>query len=78
MPPEHTALARRFKQTLSTYQQNRDLIAIGAYQKGSDPRVDGAIALWPSMQKFLQQDVNERVEYAQSLAELNAVIGSVP
>ncbi len=57
VPPEHVELARRFRQTLSTYQQNRDLIAIGAYQKGSDPRIDAAIALWPAMQKFLQQDL---------------------
>ena len=44
MPPEHLDLARRFRHTLSTYQQNRDLINIGAYQRGSDPRVDAAIA----------------------------------
>jgi flagellum-specific ATP synthase len=75
VPHQHTALARKFKQALSTFQQNRDLIAIGAYHKGSDPRIDGAIALWPNMQKFLQQDVSERVEYGQSLAELSAMIG---
>ncbi|HEY7641674.1 MAG TPA: flagellar protein export ATPase FliI [Steroidobacteraceae bacterium] len=69
------ALARRFKQVLSTYQQNRDLIAIGAYHKGSDPRIDAAIALWPNMQNFLQQDLTERVDYQRSLVELGAVIG---
>jgi flagellum-specific ATP synthase len=68
-------LARRFKQALSTYQQNRDLIAIGAYHKGSDPRIDAAIALWPNMQNFLQQDLTERVDYNRSLVELGAVIG---
>ena len=63
--PETDAVSdetRRFKQALSTYQQNRDLIAIGAYHKGSDPRIDAAIALWPNMQNFLQQDLAERVE----------------
>jgi flagellum-specific ATP synthase len=69
------ALARRFKQALSTYQQNRDLIAIGAYHKGSDPRIDAAIALWPNMQNFLQQDLTERVDYQRSLVELGAVVG---
>jgi flagellum-specific ATP synthase len=69
------ALARRFKQALSTYQQNRDLIAIGAYHKGSDPRIDAAIALWPNMQNFLQQDLTERVDYKRSLVELGAVVG---
>jgi flagellum-specific ATP synthase len=73
--PEQLALARRFKQALSTYQQNRDLIAIGAYHKGSDPRIDAAIALWPNMQNFLQQDLTERVDYKRGLVELGAVIG---
>jgi flagellum-specific ATP synthase len=74
VPHEHTALARRFKQSLSMFQQNRDLIAIGAYHKGSDPRIDAAIALWPGMQKFLQQDISERVDYGRSLAELAEVL----
>jgi flagellum-specific ATP synthase len=75
VPHEHTVLARQFKQTLSTYQQNRDLIAIGAYHKGSDPRIDNAIGLWPNMQKFLQQDLQERVDYGSSVGALRTLIG---
>lgn len=74
VPPEHSGLARRFRQTLSTYQQNRDLIAIGAYQKGSDPRIDAAIANWPNVQRFLQQDMHEKVEYQESLRALGEVM----
>ncbi|MGH8177619.1 MAG: flagellar protein export ATPase FliI [Steroidobacter sp.] len=76
VPHEHTQLARRFKQALSTFQQNRDLIAIGAYHKGSDPRIDAAIAAWPTMQKFLQQDVKERVEYNASITALTQMMGT--
>ena len=72
--PEHFASARQFRQLLSTYQQHRDLVAIGAYQKGGDPRVDQAISLWPRMQRFLQQDMRERVDLAASLAALDEVI----
>jgi flagellum-specific ATP synthase len=75
VPQEHSTLARQFRQILSLYQQNRDLIAIGAYQKGSDPRIDAAIAMWPSMQRFLQQDMHESVDYAASLAALDQVMG---
>ena len=57
------------------YQQNRDLVAIGAYQKGSDPRVDAAIGLWPQMQRFLQQDLQERVDYQSSVAALQSMMG---
>lgn len=75
VPPEHTAMARRLRQSLSTYQQNRDLIAIGAYQKGADPRIDAAIEQWPSVQRFLQQDMREKVAYQASLDALKAVAG---
>jgi flagellum-specific ATP synthase len=75
VPHEHSAMARQFKQALSTFQQNRDLIAIGAYNKGSDPRIDAAIAAWPAMQKFLQQDVHESVDYGTSLANLQSLVG---
>lgn len=74
VPAGHSTLARRFRQTLSTYQQNRDLIAIGAYQKGSDPRIDAAIANWPNVQRFLQQDMHEKVGYQESLAALGQVM----
>ncbi len=67
-------LARQFRQTLATYQQHRDLISIGAYQRGSDPRVDNAVTLWPRMQRFLQQDMHERVDFAASLTALRATL----
>jgi flagellum-specific ATP synthase len=73
--PEHQDLARRFRQQLATYEQNRDLIAIGAYQRGSDPRIDAAIAIWPKLERFLQQDMRTRVDFAGSLANLQSIMG---
>ena len=70
IPGEHAELARRFRQTLSIYQQHRDLINIGAYQKGSDPRIDAAIELWPAMQKFLMQPIEQRVSHAEAVNAL--------
>jgi flagellum-specific ATP synthase len=72
-PAAQMQMARQFRQVLSTYEQHRDLIAIGAYQRGSDPRVDAAIALWPRLQGFLRQDMHERVTLADSLASLRAL-----
>ncbi len=72
--PQQIQTARQFRQILSTYQQNRDLIAIGAYTRGSDPRIDAAIALWPRMQSFLQQDLQERADFAASLTALQAAL----
>ncbi|AMN46601.1 flagellum-specific ATP synthase [Steroidobacter denitrificans] len=74
VPSRHTAMARRFKQALSLFQQNRDLIAIGAYNAGSDPRIDAAIALWPQMQQFLRQDVEDSVDFERSIQELAALV----
>jgi flagellum-specific ATP synthase len=74
VPAEQIELARRFRQTLSAYEHNRDLISIGAYQRGSDSRVDTAIRLWPSIQKFLQQDLRQRVDFAASLTALASVL----
>jgi flagellum-specific ATP synthase len=70
VPKTQFALARQFRQTLSTYQHNRDLIAIGAYQRGSDPRIDAAIGGWPHMQRFLQQDMHEQVSLDASIGAL--------
>ncbi len=72
--PAQMKVARQFRQTLSTYQHNRDLIAVGAYQRGSDPRIDNAVTLWPRMQSFLQQDIHERVDFAASLTALQNVL----
>jgi flagellum-specific ATP synthase len=79
VPPAQVKLARQFRQLLSTYQHNRDLIAIGAYRQGSDPRIDAAIAAWPRLQQLLQQDMNERVDLltsATALAQLHAALGT--
>ena len=73
---EHLALARRLRQTSALYEHNRDLIAIGAYQRGSDPRIDAAIAHWPQIESYLRQDMHERVGFADSVAQLHAVIGN--
>jgi flagellum-specific ATP synthase len=71
--PEHQQMIRRFRQLNATYAQHRDLITIGAYSKGSDPRVDEAIQYWPGILRFLQQDANARIPFAQSIAELGAL-----
>jgi flagellum-specific ATP synthase len=72
--PEQQQLIRRFRALNAAYAQNRDLITIGAYAKGSDPRVDEAIRYWPAIQRFLQQDGNESISFAQSFEALKALL----
>jgi flagellum-specific ATP synthase len=61
---------RRLKRLLAAYSAQRDLIAIGAYQRGADPLVDEAIARWPAIQAFLGQDVHEAAPLEASKAAL--------
>lgn len=75
-PTEQMQQARRFKQIYSRYQQNRDLITVGAYQAGSDQRVDEAIRLYPILEQFLSQDSREAVSLAQSAEALQIVTGN--
>ncbi|GAA3914341.1 flagellar protein export ATPase FliI [Litoribacillus peritrichatus] len=59
---EHLKAAQGFKQMYSRYQQNRDMITIGAYSPGSDPETDLAIKLNPAMKAFLQQSMKDAHE----------------
>lgn len=74
--PGHLQAARVFKQVYATYQQNRDLISVGAYQRGSDPRIDAAIEHFPRLEAYLQQDSRESVDFASSLATLEQLLGA--
>ncbi len=74
--PEHERAARRFKQVYSSYRQNRDLISVGAYQRGSDARIDEAIAMYPRLSGFLQQNMRERQSWNDSLAGLATALGA--
>jgi len=74
--PEHQQLAQQLKQVYSLYQQNKDLISIGAYSKGSDPRIDQSINLLPVINFFLQQKTSEIIPYEQSLQQLQEIIAA--
>lgn len=65
---------RQLKQMLSRYQRNRDLINVGAYAQGRDPLLDRAIALYPRIEAFLQQRMNERCDHATSVAQLSVLV----
>jgi len=73
---EHQQLAQQLKQVYSLYQQNKDLISIGAYSKGSDPRIDQAITMLPVINFFLQQKMQEIIPYDQSLSQLQEIISA--
>ncbi|MCX4147482.1 MULTISPECIES: flagellar protein export ATPase FliI [Paraburkholderia] len=69
----HLEKTRMFKQMLSRYQRNRDLINVGAYSSGRDALLDRAIALYPRMEAFLQQGFRECANFEPSLEMLDAL-----
>jgi flagellum-specific ATP synthase len=68
-------LVRRFKSLYSRYQRSRDLINVGAYVRGTDPQLDEAIMLYPHLEAFLRQPIEERVGVANSRHELATLLG---
>lgn len=68
---------RKLKRLMSAYNAQRDLIAIGAYQRGNDPVVDEALARWPAILHFLGQDVSEAADVAASREALARLLDDV-
>lgn len=73
-PPEDEKKSRLFKQLFSSFQRNRDLINVGAYVAGTDPLLDKAISLFPAMQQFLQQGINEYCSYQDAYQQLINIV----
>jgi flagellum-specific ATP synthase len=67
---EHQAATREFKQLYSVFQQNRDLINVGAYEAGSNEMIDRAIMEMPALQDFLRQTMDTRHGLTDSLDAL--------
>ncbi|MEO0442925.1 MAG: flagellar protein export ATPase FliI [Pseudomonadota bacterium] len=73
--PEDLGLTQRFKQLLALYNNNRDLVSIGAYVRGSDHETDMALDYFPKLRQFIQQDLQESVDYQQSRLYLKQLLG---
>jgi type III secretion protein N (ATPase) len=70
---DHKKAAGKLRETLATYEKQRDLILLGAYQYGSDPKVDFAIDKIDAIESFLKQPTDEGFEYDDIVAELIAL-----
>jgi len=66
----HKQAVREFKQLYSLYQQNQDLISVGAYETGSNDQIDLAIGAMPSLREFLHQNMHTRFDLKDSLDDL--------
>ncbi|WP_027857836.1 flagellar protein export ATPase FliI [Marinobacterium jannaschii] len=76
--PEHLQMMLRLKQIYSKYRQNEDLIAVGAYVRGSDPDTDFAIEKMPLLKAFLQQGINDAHPLRESVQHLAMALAPTP
>ncbi len=68
--PEHMAAAANLRKLMAVYSRSEDLIRIGAYQKGSDPELDNAIARMPAIREFLRQSSHDKPALSDSVTRL--------
>ena len=71
----HQLAARTLRRHLATYEENRDLLLMGAYRGGADPAIDAAVAAHPAILEYIKQDADEVVPLADAVAELTGVFG---
>jgi type III secretion protein N (ATPase) len=72
--PAHRDAAGRLRELLAAYERHRDLIALGAYQRGSDANTDRAIAAMDAINQFLRQRTDEAARFDDTRARLLALV----
>jgi len=73
--PEHQQAAQILRRLWAVYEENRDLILMGAYRSGSDPIVDVAIARHDHILEFISQGQKDRIGYADSIQAVIEAFG---
>jgi flagellum-specific ATP synthase len=71
----HLSAARTLRRHLATYEENRDLVLMGAYRGGADPAIDAALAYHPAILEYVRQESGASVPLADAVAELTGVFG---
>lgn len=74
---EHMAAAGKMRELMAVYQDAKDLIDIGAYERGSNPRIDLAIEFMPEINNFLRQSIKDLVSMDTTIATLKDMMRDV-
>ena len=72
---KHTQASIRFRQLVTTYNENKDLLMMGGYTQGQDQILDQAISLWPKITEFIKQQENKKENFDTSTNELLQLFG---
>ena len=71
---EHRQLAGRLRDIMGVYEKNADLVSIGAYKSGTNPKLDHALTKMDAINQFLMQGVDEAFSYEESLDQLRRIL----
>jgi len=72
--PEELKQSNKLRRLWSVYQQNADLVQVGAYESGSNPELDEAIRLREQIVDFLRQDMDKGEDYAMTRNQLHHML----
>lgn len=75
--PEHMQAAARMRELMAVYQDARDLIDVGAYEHGSNPKIDMAIQMMPDIDQFLRQRIEEPITMEGTLSQLKDMMANI-
>lgn len=71
---EHRKMAGRMRDIMSTYEKSADLVAIGAYKAGTNPKLDYALSKIDTINEFLKQGINETVEFQDTVRQMEQIL----
>lgn len=71
---EHLHTARRIRSLMAIYEENSELIQIGAYKHGTNKQIDEAISFYPTIQAFLRQGILEKELFQQSIDKMHQLL----
>ncbi|ABS60611.1 flagellar protein export ATPase FliI [Fervidobacterium nodosum Rt17-B1] len=71
--PEHIQSARAIRDIIATYNDAKDLIDVGAYKKGANPKIDKSIELIDEINKFLRQGIKEKMSFQDTVDYLISI-----
>lgn len=72
--PAHQKAAGKIRNMMSVYQQNQDLLLIGAYKSGSNPELDQAIRHMDAINHLLQQQVDTKVSFQETVEQMLRIV----
>jgi len=74
---EHLEASRKIRDIMATYYDAKDLIDVGAYSKGTDPKIDKAIELIDEINAFLRQEVDEKSTFEDTINHLIEIANKI-